>query len=182
MGDLNKDEVRRLAAQRGLAVHNRPDSQDFYGGQYVDLLEAGERPGEIVDRSGRVLGQHRGFWRFTPGQRKGLGVCAPQPLYVLELDPENNRVVVGPKEENAFGGCRLGDCNFFRPLPRPGTRLLGRLRSSQPLQEIIVGEGDEAGNLTVRFGQPQASLAPGQSLVLYDDELVVGGGIIQAAL
>ena len=182
LGDMSKDEVRRLAAERGLAVHDRPDSQDFYGGRYVDLLNAAEREGEVVDREGRMLGRHRGFWHFTPGQRKGLGVCAPQPLYVLGVDAQSNQVLVGPREENFSGGCLIGETRFFRPVPEPGARLLARLRSSQPLEEVIVGETDGDGRLQVAFARPLASVAPGQSLVLYDEELVVGGGIIQPTL
>lgn len=181
LGELTKDEVRRRAAAYGLAVHDRPDSQDFYGGDYVELLGVPDREGMIVDPAGRVLGRHQGFWRFTPGQRKGLGVAGGVPLYVLRVVPERNEVVVGTAEENASGGCLLEDLNFLAPEPAPGTRLKARLRSSQPLQDVTVSGRDEAGRLRVDFGKKLSGLAPGQSLVLYQDDVVIGGGIIQDA-
>ncbi len=179
LGGMTKAEVRGLAAARGLAVHNQPDSQDLYGGRYVDLLGAPDREGAVVDTRGRVLGRHRGFWHFTPGQRKGLGVCGPAPLYVLRVDAARNEVVVGPASENAFEGCFIDATNYFLPEPAPGTRLIARMRSSQPLQEVVVGERDEWGRLRIDFVRPMSGLAPGQSLVLYQDDLVIGGGIIQ---
>ena len=180
LGGMTKEEVRRLAAARGLAVHDRPDSQDFYGGNYVDLLNAADRPGNIVDSGGRVLGRHRGFWRYTPGQRRGLGVTGPEPLYVLRVNAERNEVVVGPAAENAFTGCFIADTNFLRPRPAPGARLKARMRSSQPLKDVVVTSVHDDGRLGVEFDRPMSGLAPGQSLVLYQDDVVVGGGIIQA--
>ncbi|MDR2945964.1 MAG: tRNA 2-thiouridine(34) synthase MnmA [Candidatus Adiutrix sp.] len=178
LGAMTKEEVRRRAAEHGLAVHDRPDSQDFYGGDYADLLGEPDRPGNILDSAGRVLGRHRGFWRYTPGQRRGLGVTGPAPLYVLSINAKRNEVVVGPAEENAFPGCLLADTNFLQPEPEPGTRLMARMRSSQPLKEVIVGSRDAEGRLAVEFVQPMSGLAPGQSLVLYRDDAVVGGGVI----
>jgi len=179
LGGMTKEEVRRLAAARGLAVHDRPDSQDFYGGDYIDLLNVADQPGDILDSGGRVLGRHRGFWRYTPGQRRGLGVTGPAPLYVLTVNAERNEVVVGPAEENAFSGCVIADTNFLRPQPAPGTLLKARMRSAQSLKEVIVASRDGEGRLGVEFVKPLSGLAPGQSLVLYQDDVVVGGGIIQ---
>lgn len=181
LGHLTKAEVRRLAAARGLAVHNRPDSQDFYGGDYADLLDLPDREGAVVDAQGRVLGRHRGFWHFTPGQRKGLGACGPAPHYVLRVDPERNEVVAGPAEENSYPGCLIADTVFHRPEPEAGARLLARMRSAQPLREVIFAGRDERGRLRVDFVKPMSGLAPGQSLVLYQDDLVLGGGIIQGS-
>ena len=179
LGELRKSETRRLAEARGLAVHDRPDSQDFYGGDYVDLIGAPDREGPVVDSAGRVLGRHRGFWRFTPGQRKGLGVTGPEPLYVLKVNAERNEVTIGPARENSFAGCVIDDCNFFLPEPEPGERYLARMRSSQPLQEVTVRAKKGGSRLCIDFERPLSGLAPGQSLVLYRDDLVVGGGIIQ---
>lgn len=182
LGGMTKEQVRLLAAERGLAVHDRPDSQDFYGGDYVDLLDMPDRPGNIVDSGGRILGRHRGFWRYTPGQRRGLGVTGPAPLYVLRVVAERNEVVVGPAEENVFRGCVVADLNFLRPEPLPGTRLKARMRSSQPLKEVVIAFRTEDGRLGVEFAKPMSGLAPGQSLVLYQDDVVTGGGIIEAEL
>ena len=177
LGGLTKAEVRSLAAARGLVVHNKPDSQDFYGGDYADLLQEPGREGNIVDSAGRVLGRHQGFWRFTPGQRKGLGVAAAHPLYVLKVTPERNEVVVGPAAENSYQACRVDDLNLFAPRPKPGTKLLARMRSSQPLREVIVTQWQND-SMRVEFARPVSGMAPGQSLVLYDGDLVVGGGVI----
>ena len=179
LGGMTKEEVRRLAAARGLAVHDRPDSQDFYGGDYIDLLNVADQPGDILDSGGRVVGRHRGFWRYTPGQRRGLGVTGPVPLYVLRVNAERNEVVVGPAEENAFSGCFIADTNFLRPEPVPGTRLKARMRSAQSLKDVVVAARDGQGRLGIEFVKPLSGLAPGQSLVLYQDDVVVGGGIIQ---
>ena len=181
LGDFTKVETRKMAADQGLPVHDRPDSQDFFGGNYLDLMNIPDKKGLIVDTSGRKLGEHFGHWRFTPGQRKGLGVCRPMPLYVLKIDPNSNEVVVGPAEENIFKGCFIQDLKFGganQSPPPAGTVLQARLRSSQPLIEAQVGEFDENGRLEVIFTSPQPGLAPGQSLVFYDDEVVVGGGLI----
>lgn len=179
LGSMTKQEVRQLAAERGLAAHNRPDSQDFYGGDYVDLLNMPDRPGNIVDTQGRVLGRHQGFWHYTPGQRRGLGVAAPVPLYVLSVKASTNEVVVGPAEENLFYGCYISSLNFLEPEPLPDTAMKAKMRSAQSLKEVVVQGRDERGRLRVDFVNPLSGLAPGQSLVLYDQDTVVGGGIIE---
>ncbi|UQZ89689.1 tRNA 2-thiouridine(34) synthase MnmA [Deltaproteobacteria bacterium Smac51] len=178
LGEFTKEQVRAMAAERGFPVHNRPDSQDFYGGDYVALLNIPDRAGAIVDTSGRVLGRHQGFWRYTPGQRKGLGVPAAHPLYVLRVVPEENQVVVGPASEDSYDGCFIGGMNFFLPLPARGARLMARLRSAQRLREVIVGPETPDGLMRIDFAEPMSGLAPGQSLVMYQDDVVVGGGII----
>lgn len=179
LGDLTKTQVRALAAERRLIVHGKADSQDFYGGAYGELLAQSSRPGSIVDSQGQVLGRHQGYWNYTPGQRRGLGVAAREPLYVLKIIPERNEVVVGPASENSYDGCRLHDCRWLGPPPAPGSHLLARLRSSQPLRPVTVGSWED-GSLQVFFDQPQSGLAPGQSLVFYDGDLVLGGGIFMA--
>jgi tRNA-specific 2-thiouridylase len=180
LGGFRKAEIRDLARRRGLPVHDKPDSQDFYAGDYGDLLDREAEDGDIVDTSGNVLGRHRGYWKFTPGQRKGLGVAHSEPLYVIRVEPARNRVVVGTRDEELRRGCRAGDLRFHGPVPRPGTVLSGKLRSMQPLREMTVCEADD-GILEVRFSQPQQGVAPGQSLVLYDGDVVVGGGVITEA-
>lgn len=177
LGEMTKPEVRRLAGERGLAVVRRAESQDFYGGDYAELLRQPDREGAVVDSAGRVLGRHRGFWRFTPGQRRGLGVSSPVPLYVLRLIPERNEVVAGPAGENAFPGCRIVSPRFPGSEPPLGAELTAKIRSSQDPVAVTVAGRDER-SLTVAFQTPVGGLAPGQSLVLYRDDLVVGGGFI----
>jgi tRNA-specific 2-thiouridylase len=178
LGDFSKDEVRAMAGARGFAFHDKPDSQDFYGGEYADLLKIPDCEGDIVDREGRVLGRHQGFWRYTPGQRKGLGVAAAQPLYVLGLRPDTNQVLVGVAAEDSYNSCLISDMNFFLPRPEPGTRLMAKMRSAQRLREVTVGEETADGLLRVHFAEAMSGLAPGQSLVMYQGDVVVGGGII----
>lgn len=182
LGGMTKKAVRALAAERGLAVHDKPDSQDFQDGGYAGLMRRDPLEGDIVDLDGKTLGRHQGYWNFTPGQRKGLGVAFREPLYVVMVEPERNRVLVGTKAEALSGGCRVADTHFLLPEPAEGARLRGRLRSSQPLRGMTVGKTDADNGLIIRFDEPLQGVAPGQSLVLYDGDDVVGGGIIEARL
>lgn len=182
LGEFLKSQVRAMAAERGLPVFDKPDSQDFYAGDYADLLEAAEREGEIVDTRGKVLGTHRGYWNFTPGQRKGLGIAFTEPLYVIRVIPESNEVVVGTKTEQLRDGCIIDDLHFNPSPPPPGSVFQGRLRSAQPLRKMTVGEAVGDGGLAVHFNEPVHGVAPGQSLVLYDGDMVLGGGVIRESL
>ncbi len=180
LGGFSKAKVRELALERGLAVHDRPDSQDFYDGDYTNLLNAPPKEGDIINTSGNVVGRHKGFWHYTPGQRRGLGVCGPEPLYVLRVDAARNEVIVGPAVENIFAGALVGELNFIEPEPEAGTNLQAKVRSAQKLKDVTVMGRDHAGLLQIAFNEPLSALAPGQSLVLYRGDLVVGGGIISA--
>ncbi|MDR2075361.1 MAG: tRNA 2-thiouridine(34) synthase MnmA, partial [Desulfovibrio sp.] len=180
LGEMTKEEVRALAARHRLPMRDAPDSQDFYSGDYTELLALEERPGNIVDASGRVLGRHSGFWRFTPGQRRGLGIAADSALYVLRLDASRNEVVVGPYRQSLRSGCILGDLCLHIPLTAAGKNLRARMRSSQPPVPVATREGPAPDLLAVDFDEPQQGVAPGQSLVFYLDDLVLGGGIIRA--
>lgn len=182
LGGMSKRAVRALAAERKLAIHDKPDSQDFQDGGYAGLMRREALEGDIVDLRGKRLGRHQGYWNFTPGQRKGLGVAFREPLYVVAIDPECNRVVAGTKTEALADGCRVADLHFILPEPGPGTVLGGRLRSSQPLRAMTVGEKDGDGRLAIHFAEPLQGVAPGQSLVLYDGDDVVGGGVIETRL
>jgi tRNA-specific 2-thiouridylase len=191
LGGFAKDETRGLAREFGLPVADKPDSQDICfvpQGSYADIVtrlrpEAGE-PGDIVDESGRVLGRHQGIAHFTVGQRKRLGIAAPGPLsgplYVLRLDPETRRVVVGPRD--ALGQTRipLAEMNWLGKPPVAGTaiRAGARLRSAQPPVAAIVlaGANDEA---ELVLDVPSGAVAPGQAAVLYDGDRVLGGGWIR---
>ncbi len=177
LGTYHKNEVRELAREWGVPVHDKADSQDFFAGEYARLLDQPDREGEIVDSLGKVLGRHNGFWHFTIGQRKGLCVPYREALYVIRLDAENNRVVVGTREDQLSGGCVVGELCFPAGVPRAGTACLGKVRSAQPLRAMRVGE-EHNGELAVEFAEPIQGVAPGQSLVLYDGEAVLGGGII----
>ena len=181
LGNYTKEQVRSMARDRGLAVADKADSQDFYSGDYTDLLEQQPRPGKIVHVSGRVLGTHQGFWNYTIGQRKGLGIAYPVPLFVIDIDAEHNRVIVGEAAATfttetqiksvVYGGL-IDSLTESRPV-------LVKYRSSGKLVQATVYP-DENG-LRLVFDEPQRSITRGQSLVCYDitDGIsVLCGGII----
>jgi tRNA-specific 2-thiouridylase len=176
-----KDEVRGIAERAGLPVHDKPESQDICfipaEGHEAFLRGRGVRvePGEIVDRDGRVLGRHRGIACYTIGQRGGLRISSPAPLYVLSIDAERNRLVVGSKGELKSGGLAAEQIN--RLVDSFPEEAWAKIRYAHRAARCRVScDGDR---LTVRFAEPQESVAPGQSVVLYDGATVLGGGIIK---
>jgi tRNA-specific 2-thiouridylase len=186
LGGIAKDRTRALARAFGLPVSDKPDSQDICfvpRGSYADIVtrlrpEAGE-PGDIVDRQGRVLGRHRGIAHFTVGQRRSLGIASAEPLYVLRLDPETRRVVVGPREALAQTRVPLAGMNWLGEPPPAGTaiRAGARLRSAQPpVAATVLCGGDGDAELVLDI--PAGAVAPGQAAVLYEGDRVLGGGWI----
>jgi tRNA-specific 2-thiouridylase len=186
LGGFTKDETRRLAQRFGLAVADKPDSQDICfvpQGSYARLVEelrpeAG-KSGAIVDTRGRVLGHHRGIARFTVGQRRGLGIAAAEPLYVLRLDPEDRRVVVGPRAALCETRLFLGEMNWLGPRPVAGMAVMAKLRSTQPPVSARIYFGFNSEDAELVLDAPAGAVAPGQAAVLYDGERVLGGGWIR---
>jgi tRNA-specific 2-thiouridylase len=176
LGEMSKEDVRALAGRAGLPVRDSPDSQDFYSGKYQDLLGVAPLEGAIVDTAGKEVGRHRGYWNFTPGQRRGLGVSLGEPVYVLSVDPVRNQVVVGARSEASRASCLLTDTHFHIPPREVQGPLTARLRSSQEPVPVTVRE--EGKTLRLFFDEAQRGVAPGQSAVLYDGDIVVGGGVI----
>jgi tRNA-specific 2-thiouridylase len=180
LGESTKDEVRAEAAAAGLAVASRRESQEacfLAGDDYRRFLErrdvAPER-GAVVDESGRELGTHDGFWRFTPGQRRGLGVVAAEPLYALRTDPATNTVVVGTKAALARTSVAVRG-RLHVPVERADVKL--RYRSpALPARVEPTGTG-----FRLELAEPAFGVAPGQAAVLYDGDAVVGAGLITAA-
>jgi tRNA-specific 2-thiouridylase len=180
LADLTKPAVRRIAADAGLPVASKKESQDlcFLAGEGKRSFLArhgglDDRPGDITERSGRVLARHRGHHHFTVGQRRGLGVASPQPLYVLETDADSNRVVVGSRDELAIERVRLRDAVLHRD-GRRVDRVKLRYRS-RPLPGRVEASGD---GVVVRLAEPAYGVAPGQTACLLDGDLVVGHGVI----
>ena len=178
LGAVSKEEVRALASDAGMAVAERADSMEacFLRGEDYRLAERA-RPGDIVDRNGTVLGRHDGIFRYTIGQRKGLGIASPEPLYVLGLNTKRNEVLVGGRAEAYVGEVRARRPNLLASdrLDRP---LYGKTRSRSPLVPCRMLNLDEE-ELRVSFDVPQFAPAPGQRLVLYDGEgVVVVSGVI----
>lgn len=187
LGDLTKDETRRLAARHGLSVAAKPDSQDICfvpDGRYADLIErlrpgAGE-PGDIVDLDGRVVGQHQGVIHYTIGQRRGLGVAAAEPLYVVRLEPDARRVVVGPKAALQVKEITLRQVNWLGddPLSDEPLAIKVKVRSTRPPLAAWVRRDGAAAKVTI--ADAETGVSPGQACVFYQDSRVLGGGWIAA--
>jgi tRNA-specific 2-thiouridylase len=190
LGGLLKSEVREIARRHGLALADKPDSQEICfvpGGDYKKFLDAylaeqGEMlphtGGELVTSGGEVLGAHSGIHNFTVGQRKGLGVATGSPLYVLQINGERRQVVVGDGDQLYSPTLRARRVNWIA-LERPGAALrLGiKIRHRhQPAQATVEPVG--ADEVMVTFDQPQRAITPGQAAVFYDGDIVVGGGWI----
>jgi len=185
VGHLTKPEVRAAAARLGLAVADKPDSHEICfvpDGQAADFVERrigdARRDGDIVDQDGKILGQHRGVHRFTIGQRKHLGLSTGTPMYVLKLEPADARVVVGTRD--ALGGVELvaSQVNWVAGAPPPEpSRLTVRIRHRHKDAPAVV-TADGGARAHVRFDDPQTAITPGQAVVFYDGEEVVGGGWI----
>src|SRR5262245_39631214 len=191
LGELTKDEARAQAKRLDLVVWDKVESQDLcfvpdgdYAGFAVRALgeTRGTTPGPIVDRGGRVLGTHQGVLRYTVGQRKGLGIAAPRPLYVLEVDAARNRVVVGPREALSAGGLVTDAANWL--LPRPpavGTRAEVQIRYHHAATPATLWPRTD-GAVDVRFDSPQPAVTPGQLAVFYQGDRVLGGAPIRRSL
>jgi tRNA-uridine 2-sulfurtransferase len=179
LGAMPKPAVREIARKLALVVADKPDSQDIcfvpdgdYARVVAKLRPDATRGGEIVDRAGRVLGAHRGLIHFTVGQRRGLEIGGQaEPLYVLRLEPEHGRVVVGPKSALAVTRARLGAINWLGEGQREG--LTAKVRSlAKPVPARFDGEA-------VHFDAPEYGVSPGQAAVLYEGERLLGGGSIE---
>ena len=177
LGDLPKDEVRRIAAELGLEVAAKPDSQDICfvpDGDYASLVKRvrpeTESPGDIVDLDGRVLGRHRGVVHFTVGQRRGIEIGGQrEPLYVVRIEPDERRIVVGPRRALAVEAMRVGGWNWVGEDQRA---VSVKVRSLAP---AVAAERDGE---WLRFVEPEYGVAPGQAAVVYDGTRLLGGGWI----
>ena len=188
LGDLTKAEVRERARALGLVTADKPESQEICfvpTGNYVDVLEdrlgsdhPSLAPGALVTTSGEEVGRHEGYARYTVGQRRGIGGGHGRRLYVIGSTPESREVIVGEWEETFRSEMKIGDINWLAPAPRVGDTVLAQIRhrfDAAPARVLAVGDAD----VTVHFEEPQRAVAPGQSAVLFSEDLVLGGGRIQ---
>jgi len=178
LGAYHKSQIMEIARNAGLMMHDYEESQDFYSGDYKEILNAEDVPGDITDSSGKVLGHHNGIWNYTIGQRKGLGIAHSEPLYVIALEQETNRVVVGIRQETFRTSFLVSDLSWiaFDRLEQP-REAAARIRSAQQEKEALIEPVDEQ-TVQVTFFHPTDAVTPGQSAVFYDGDLVLGGGII----
>ena len=185
VGHLTKAEVRAYAAARGLTVAAKPDSHEICfvpdgdAARFVERhLDAAPTEGELVDTAGRVVGHHGGVHRFTVGQRRGLGLSTGQPMYVIKLEPSDARVIVGPRSELGRDTLTASSVNWIGGIPPAGKqRVTARIRHRHAdAPAVVEATGDD--RALVRFDEAQAAVAPGQAVVFYDGEDVVGGGWI----
>ena len=182
LGDYTKEEIREIAKKYNLPVADKPDSQDFYNGDYNDILDAKPKRGNIIDKNGNILGTHEGFWNYTIGQRKGLKVASTAPLYVIELREETNEVVVAFKEDSLNKGLIANNIvlNSIDKLNEPKLCTV-KIRSAQEPKDATIFP-IENNKIKVIFSEKQNPIAIGQSAVFYDNDTVIGGGIIEEVL
>lgn len=181
LGNHTKEEVRKMARDLGLGIDDKPESQDFFAGDYSSLLGKVARPGPILNKEGEILGEHRGIPFYTIGQRKGLGISSKEPLYVTAIDQGKNVIVVGPKEEVYGDELVAMELNWIaiQELSRP-VDLKAKIRYLHKEAEAMVIPLDED-KVHVKFKEPQMAITPGQAVVFYDDDTVIGGGTIERA-
>jgi tRNA-specific 2-thiouridylase len=182
VGGFEKPEIKELARKVGITVEDIEESQDFYSGDYKDLLETAEKPGTIVDTKGNILGHHKGIWNYTIGQRKGLGIAYAEPLYVIGLDKEANTVTVGVRSETYKTSFIVSDLNWvaLSGLEHP-MDCTAKIRSAQKEREARI-EPMEDDRVRVIFFHPNDAITPGQSAVFYDEDVVLGGGVIESVV
>jgi tRNA-uridine 2-sulfurtransferase len=185
LGDMEKADTRRIAAEYGLATADKPESQDLClvesNGSMRAFLDQYLAPkkGDIVDTSGKVLGQHDGVHHYTIGQRKGLGIAAAEPLYVIELDAVNNKVIVGDRTKATQPECTVNRVNWVS-IAEPSTPIHAEVQiryRSHPTPVTVIPL--ENSRVRLVFDEPQFSITPGQAAVWYEGDKVLGGGIIE---
>jgi tRNA-specific 2-thiouridylase len=188
VGDLHKQDVRRLAAEHGLPVADKAESMEICfvpDGDYAAFVErsagVADRSGPIVDETGETVGRHEGVHHFTVGQRRGLGLTAKRPLYVLRVLPETRTVVVGGAEELACASCTVRDVNWLSiAAPEGPIEARVRIRHRHPETPALVRPRPD-GSVRVEFATPQRAVAPGQAAVFYEGDVCLGGGWIEEA-
>ncbi len=188
LGGLTKDEVRVKARELGLRTAEKEESQEICfitDGKYADFISKSthmDKGGEILDSSGTVLGRHNGLFRYTIGQRKGLNITAGTgPHYVLSIDTDNNRLIVGSKDELFSNGLIASDVNWINRAPKDGERATASIRYRHPGVECDLYMKEQK-KIEARFVRPESAVTPGQAVVFYSGDEVVGGAWIERAI
>ena len=187
LGTYTKAEIRQIAQEQGFINADKPDSQDICfvpDGDYASFIEeyTGQTsvPGDFVNKEGKVLGTHKGHIHYTIGQRRGLGISAPESLYVCAKSLKDNQVILGGKDDLMSSSCLVGDINLipWDHLDDP-VQCKVKTRYRQPEQPAIIEQIGE-NRIRVTFQEPQRAVTPGQAAVFYDGDTVLGGGTILA--
>ena len=180
LGEKTKPEIREIARQAGLAVADKEDSQDFYCGDYNDLLNFPNKPGDIVTKDGKKVARHNGVWGYTIGKRKGLGISGfATPMYVVDIDAEKNQVIIGPKADLYSDTLTAENISWVAGEP-PAEAFDCEIKIRNlhhPAKARVTVRED--GSLEAKFEEPQMSITAGQSAVLYQGDVVLGGGMIK---
>ncbi len=189
LGTMTKAETRQIAEENGFLNASKPDSQDICfvpDGDYAKVVELhsgkSAEPGDFVDTSGRILGRHNGIIHYTVGQRRGLGLSFAEPHYVLSVCPSDNTVVLGTHSELFARALNAGDFNWISGnAPASPLQCKAKIRYRHP-EQGCTATANADGTVTVQFDDPQRAITPGQAVVLYDGDTVLGGGTILEAL
>ena len=185
LGDYRKEDVRKIAESLNLKVSNKPDSEEICfipDRDYRDFIRKNVpkiEPGPILDREGNMLAKHKGIYLYTIGQRKGLGLAFKKPLYVIEIDRARNAIIVGDPEETTAQSLVAKDLNWIGiEALAIEMRVMARIRYQHKEAEALISplENDR---VKVCFKEPQKAITPGQSVVFYKDDRVIGGGVIE---
>jgi tRNA-uridine 2-sulfurtransferase len=182
LGDLTKQEVRGIAAQAGLINADKPDSQNFISGDYSTIINTKDKPGAITDKQGKILGYHNGLQYYTIGQRKGLGLPLHDNQYVIEMNPKQNIIMTGTKQDVFKSECVISDINWMA-IEKPETPITAKVRirsSAKEAQAMLIPLGNE--KIKVSFEEPQFAITPGQIAVFYQGDIILGGGIIDKVI
>lgn len=181
LGAYTKPQVRELALKYNLPVAQKQDSQDFYCGDYNDILNFSPKPGNIVDINGKVLGKHTGIWNYTIGKRKGLTQGGTkEPLYVIKIDGKNNQIIAGPKNALFNNKLFVNQINWLSiACPSEPIKALVKIRRQHKEAPATITPLDCGKRAQVVFDEPQMSITAGQSAVFYLNNRVLGGGIIE---
>jgi len=178
LGGMQKAEIREIARQAGLSVADKEDSQDFYCGDYNDLLNFPNKPGDMVTQDGKVVARHNGIWGYTIGKRKGLGISGfPVPMYVVGIDAAKNQVIIGPKEALYSKQLTADDLTWVAGYP-PAEEFECEIKIRNLHYPAKARVRVTDGKLQAEFEEEQMSVTAGQSAVLYQGDIVLGGGVI----
>lgn len=179
LGEHTKQKVRNIATDARLEVCDKVESQDFMAGGHSRLFESAAQPGPILDLNGRTIGRHKGIPYYTIGQRRGLGIPLHEPLYVITIDPRRNAIIVGTKEGLYKSECTAFSMNWISVKePEGPIRVKAKIRYRHDEAGAVITPLEED-RVQVHFEEPQIAITPGQAIVFYEGNVVVGGGTIE---